>query len=97
MVNDMLGDSTVKCVYFALVAVLLVLILVNLRNTPGSLSEALTDWAAGVPMEVETPQGYGYVASPMPYGGLGGPNIRFNVLSATNQVPYGAGYVEKSW
>jgi len=97
MIDDLLKDSTVKCVYFALIMVLIVLILNNLRQSAGSLSEALTDWAAGTPNRVETPQGMGYVKSPMPYGGLSGPNIRFNVLSATNQDPYDSGYVVKTW
>jgi hypothetical protein len=88
--EDIINNPMSKYLYFGLVLVLLVLIF-------ASKSEALTDWAAGVPMELETPQGYGYVESPMPYGGLGGPNIRFNVLSGTNEQPYSAGYVEKSW
>jgi hypothetical protein len=97
MMEDVMKDSTVKCIYFALVLVLIVLVLNNLWQKVGSLSEALTDWAAGIPEVVETPQGTGYVASPMPYGGLGGPNIRFNVLTSTNQRAYGTGYIERDW
>ena len=90
-------SDTVKCLYFGLVLLILILVVHALRQTKGSLSEALTDWAAGAPEEIETPQGYGYVESPMPYGGLGGPNVRFNVFTDTNQQPYNSGYVERSW
>lgn len=95
--NEVSASALSKCLYFGLVLVLLLLVVMKLRDTKGSLSEALTDWAAGTPNVMETPQGYGYVESPMPYGGLGGPNIRFNVLSATNMQPYSAGYNEKGW
>lgn len=96
MSEDLLRNTTVKCVYLAAVLVLVLVITMQVLKF-GWFYENMSDWAAGVPKPMETPVGYGYVAAPMPYGGLGGPGIRFNVLTDTSQRPYSTGYLEKRW
>lgn len=110
MMKDILGNDTIKVVYFAALIVLLVVITYKVTTTKGSLMEALyesfienmnitiggpSDWSAGTPVLVESRQGYGYVEAPLPYtGGSGAP---FPINTSTSMQPYSAGYVERVW
>jgi len=91
LIDSVAGNENLKVAYFVALLVVLMLVLHYVSQSKGSLSEALTDWAAGKPYLVESRQGSGLAEMVLPYSS----RSPFPVLTSLTEAPYAAGYVER--
>lgn len=95
MCDELMNNTTVKCVYLAAVLVLVLLIFMQVLKM-GWFYEQFSDWQAGDAELVEFRTGRGYVKNVLPRVGImGGSAVGLQTLTDTSQAQPDHGYIER--
>lgn len=94
--SDVLNNTIVKCVYLAVVLILVLLIFMQVLKIGYFYDEGFSDWQAGDTKYVEFRTGHGYVRNVTPRAGVvGGSAAGLQTTSDTSRIPQAFGYNER--